>query len=990
MSSRSREQRRPGGSPAVPVGGPTGPVGRARRAGPLAVLGLLAVLAATAWLSVVRVGEGERVFRATVGGGAVVPLAPGWRVAVPLLHRVVRVPAGTVRVEGSVPVQSSEGVALRVPYELTAQVADAALGSLLRESAGRTGPLETLRDGAAAAIAGWSAGASGETLVLREGAREAEAAARRSLEARGFEAIALHLGRVEGPPDLLATIASRALTGRLVATGTKVAILGLDGADWQIIDPLLARGELPNLARLRSRGAWGNLKSMHPMLSPLLWTSVATGKPPEQHGIIDFLVKDAQTGATVPVSSRWRKVKALWNIFSDAGKSVGFVAWWATWPAEPVTGHMVSDRVAYSLFGYEAAAGDRAGATYPPGYYQEIRPQVLDDSRIPLAEVQRFVRVTPEEWSDLRDRIRKDPKVAYRLPVNHLTKILASSRSYQAIGLDLLKRGQPDLFSVYYQGIDEVCHRFAHYMSPKMGMVTDEEYAKYRDAVFAYYRYQDRLLGEVLARLSPDTTVIVMSDHGFRNGSDRPPNDPPYIEGKPGLWHRRYGILILAGPPIEPGPLDTTNLLDVAPTVLYLAGLPVPEDMEGRVISEAIDGRFRARFRVRTIPSYEGIGRPLAGARDVVADSRVDEEMMEQLRSLGYIGGAATANPAGAPGATGVPGVAATPAGAGDQTLVTGYLNEAGLHVKNKDYARAEAAVMEALRVYPGYAPALLLSVQIDSERKNYGRAIETGRALIEKGPEADPGLYIQMGKIYSESGRTEEGLTYLGGLARRHPEIPEIHAALGSMRLKRGEKEAAEKELLEALHLDPALGEPLTELHTIYQGTERILSLEPIVRKGLLINDKSVVHHNWMGLIYEWKKDIPQAEKEFRRAMEFDPDAPGTMANLGALYGRAGRLGEAVAILSRAVAKDPDNLEAWVNLGAAQGRLRRPQEAIEALETARRKGVRTTTLYNALALAYLQAHQRDKALEYLKESLTIDPGQKDARELLDAVTRSS
>ncbi|PYS97466.1 MAG: methyltransferase, partial [Acidobacteria bacterium] len=90
------------------------------------------------------------------------------------------------------------------------------------------------------------------------------------------------------------------------------------------------------------------------------------------------------------------------------------------------------------------------------------------------------------------------------------------------------------------------------------------------------------------------------------------------------------------------------------------------------------------------------------------------------------------------------------------------------------------------------------------------------------------------------------------------------------------------------------------------------------------------------------------------------------------------------------AVAKEPDNKEAWVNLGAAQGRLRRPKEAIAALETARSKGVRTTTLYNALALAYLQDHRRDKALEYLRESLAIDPDQKDAKDLLSAVGGSS
>ena len=175
-----------------------------------------------------------------------------------------------------------------------------------------------------------------------------------------------------------------------------------------------------------------------------------------------------------------------------------------------------------------------------------------------------------------------------------------------------------------------------------------------------------------------------------------------------------------------------------------------------------------------------------------------------------------------------------------------------------------------------------------------------------------------------------------------------------------------------------------------MYENSERVLSLEPLVRKGLAINEKSVVHHNWMGFIYEWRKQIPDAEREFKRAIELDPDDPATLANIGALYGRAGRLEEAVTVLNRAVAKEPDNKEAWVNLGAAQGRLRHAREAIEALETARRKGVRSTTLFNALALAYLQDHQREKALEYLRESLEMDPNQKDARDLLKVVSRSS
>src|SRR5207245_3709659 len=130
-------------------------------------------------------------------------------------------------------------------------------------------------------------------------------------------------------------------------------------------------------------------------------------------------------------------------VFTDAGKSSAFVAWWATWPAEQVNGRIVSDRVAYSLFGFDAT-GERAGLTYPPGYVQEIRPLIVGDDSIPLAEIQKFVSVTPEEYRALREKIREDPKVAYRLPVNHLAKILASARTYQSIGLDILGRGQPD------------------------------------------------------------------------------------------------------------------------------------------------------------------------------------------------------------------------------------------------------------------------------------------------------------------------------------------------------------------------------------------------------------------------------------------------------------------------------------------------------------------------------------------------------------------
>lgn len=948
------------------------------------LLVVLVLLGSVMLASLRRVTPDERAYRRSALGGEVERLQPGWRLSVPLVHRIVRLPDGPLRVTGQVTVESSSGDSLNLPYEVWAAIEEERLATFLAGPEGGRDPRDVMRRVVAESLRGWADDRDSEAIVLMRGSAAAEQEARGNLEELGYEGVVVAFRPVTAEGDRIETITRDALSAGMPAGGGRVALLGLDGADWQVIDPLIERGELPNLARLKAGGAWGNIKSMTPMLSPLLWTSVATGVSPDRHGIIDFLVRDESTGKQVPVSSHRRKVKALWNIYSDAGRESAFIAWWASWPAEEVLGHLVSDRVAYSLFGYESSAADLQGATYPPSYFEHIRPRLTDDSDITLEELQRFAPIDQAMFKDQRAQLSSE-RTAIRLPVNQLAKILSSSRSYQTIALDILSRGQPDLFALYYQGIDEIGHRFAHYMPPKMEMVSDEEFQLYRGVVEEYYRYQDRQLGQVLDKLAPDTTVIVLSDHGFENGSSRPKDAPPYIEERPGMWHRRYGIVIFSGPDIRPGRLDTTSLLDIAPTILYLAGLPVAQDMEGRVVREAITGRFLDEHPRRTLASYERIGQPLHRDGAELANSSVDQAMIEQLQALGYVGGG------GAGPGDGQEQSMSMPAAAGQGgTLVTGHLNEAALLMQKGSYPAAEEAVDKALALAPNFVGALLVKGQIAAEQKKYDEAIAAGHRVLELSPEGERQVYTQLGHIYTDSGRLDEGLVYLRRMAAAYPEIGEIRAAIGTLLLEEGDREAAERELLASLQIDPALSEPLAELHTLFRGTERILELEEIVRKGLAIDNKSVVHHNWMGLIHEWRKEIPEAEREFKLAIELDPEYTATMANLGALYGRLGRLEEAIAILSRAVDKERDNLEAWVNLGAAYGRLGRAQEAIDALETARGLGASTTTLYNALALAYLQARQRDKALEYLRESLKIDPDQPDARELLDAVSRPS
>lgn len=118
-------------------------------------------------------------------------------------------------------------------------------------------------------------------------------------------------------------------------SSSPVLFLGLDGADWQHLDTYLASGKMPELARLVAEGRSGVLESREPPLSPLLWTTMMTGVSPLEHGILDFTRRDPATGVLAPISSADRRVPAVWNMASSAGRKVGVFGLWATWPPEP-------------------------------------------------------------------------------------------------------------------------------------------------------------------------------------------------------------------------------------------------------------------------------------------------------------------------------------------------------------------------------------------------------------------------------------------------------------------------------------------------------------------------------------------------------------------------------------------------------------------------------------------------------------------------------
>ena len=143
---------------------------------------------------------------------------------------------------------------------------------------------------------------------------------------------ALALGRLAPPPSA----AALSLHGPVV-------LLGWDGADPRVIEDLLGAGLMPNLRGLRQRGAYGRLRSHAPYLSPLLWTSVATGRRPPEHGVLDFVAGDP-AGRVAPIGRGCRRVKALWELADERRLESLVVNWWASDPPDRVLGRVLSDR----------------------------------------------------------------------------------------------------------------------------------------------------------------------------------------------------------------------------------------------------------------------------------------------------------------------------------------------------------------------------------------------------------------------------------------------------------------------------------------------------------------------------------------------------------------------------------------------------------------------------------------------------------------------
>ena len=395
----------------------------------------------------------------------------------------------------------------------------------------------------------------------------------------------------------------------------KILFIGWDAAPWRVINPLMDDGKMTNLQKLVDRGVMGNIATLHPVLSPMLWTTIATGKRPYKHGILGFAEPTPDGQVVRPISSLSRKTKAFWNILTQQGMKTNVVGWWPSAPVEPISGIMVSNHFQHAVKPLDEPWPMPPGTVHPPRLVEQLKELRLHPSELIDEQVLPFVPKAAQVDQD------KDRRLAT------VMKMLAECVSIHAAATWALENEPADVTAVYYDAIDDFCHGFMRYHPPRRPFVSERDFELYSGVIEGAYRFHDMMLGALLSLADNDTTVILCSDHGFHPDENRPADIPDEPAG-PAIEHRDFGILVMAGPGIRRDELiHGASLLDLTPTMLTMLGLPIGADMDGKPLMQA----FEEPPEVETIPSWDAVPGE-AGMHDpsVKTDPLAAQEALKQ------------------------------------------------------------------------------------------------------------------------------------------------------------------------------------------------------------------------------------------------------------------------------------------------------------------------------------------------------------------------
>ena len=259
-------------------------------------------------------------------------------------------------------------------------------------------------------------------------------------------------------------------------------VIGIDGGTFEIIQPLIENGRLPNISKLMSNGVHGVLRSAIPILSPSIWTTIITGKNPGKHGIYDFIRKDFNSNKINFNSSANRKAKAIWSLLSEHGKRVCIGELLMTYPPDRVNGCMVSS-IVYRF----TEKGDKSKNT------SRTFPAKLEEEIVENIGILKKTRIKSE-----RDEFKRNMEIV-RLSIESV-KYRIKMYKY------LSKKENFDFRMFYFSETDFISHFTWKYMKEQDKMLGE--------SIFHVYEIIDNYIGDLL--LEEELDIVIVSDHGFR------------------------------------------------------------------------------------------------------------------------------------------------------------------------------------------------------------------------------------------------------------------------------------------------------------------------------------------------------------------------------------------------------------------------------------------------------------------------------------------
>ena len=265
----------------------------------------------------------------------------------------------------------------------------------------------------------------------------------------------------------------------------KVVVIGLDAATWTLIEPWMAEGSLPNLARLMQGGANGSLQSVLPPITPPAWTSFMTGKQPGKHGIFNFVESEPDGYAMNYANATSRRSPTVWKLLNDAGFTVGTMNIPFTYPPEKLNGFQIS--------GMDTPS-ETSPFIHPPELKEELVKHLGHDLQLDL----RFLgsMTNDERRSQVLDEMRQ------------------MDEQWSKVALYLLEKHPQDVMMFVFMSIDTVQHYFWQYMDKSHFLYDSTLAAKFGDAIRKVYERLDAVAGQIIDRLPTETAVFVVSDHG--------------------------------------------------------------------------------------------------------------------------------------------------------------------------------------------------------------------------------------------------------------------------------------------------------------------------------------------------------------------------------------------------------------------------------------------------------------------------------------------